>query len=174
MSIDLGTEAPEILVGGAETARLTRMLRHGPVLVGFVVLSLMLCIGVGAPLLGTVDPTAISPGERLRPLTAAHWLGTDSFGRDVYSRVIFGARISLSVGFGAALFSVTLGMLIGLVAGYFRSLDGIIMRAMDGVMAIPGILLAIALVALSRASLMTVLIAISLPEIPRVVRLVRS
>src|SRR5215218_2607110 len=157
MSINLETEAPEILVRGAETARLGRILRQAPALIGLVVLALMLCIGVGAPLLGTVDPTAISPGDRLRSITATHWLGTDSFGRDVYSRVIYGARISLSVGFGAALFSVTLGMLIGLVAGYFRSLDGIIMRVMDGVMAIPGILLAIALVALSRASLMTVL-----------------
>lgn len=138
------------------------------------ILTAIVIAAIAAPLLGTLDPLAIDPGGRLRRLSAEHWLGTDAFGRDVYSRVLFGARVSLSVGLGAALLSITLGLLIGAAAGFFRRLDGLVMRLMDGLMAIPGILLAIALVALSRPSIATVIVAISLPEIPRVVRLVRS
>jgi peptide/nickel transport system permease protein len=150
-------------------AQLMRTLKSGPILVAIVALIALL-----APLLGTTDPLAIAPGERLRRMSSAHWLGTDAFGRDVYSRVLFGGRISLLVGIVVALASVAIGLLIGLVAGYFRVLDSIIMRVMDGLMAIPGILLAIALVTVSGASLRTVVIAITVPEIPRVVRLVRS
>jgi peptide/nickel transport system permease protein len=127
-----------------------------------------------APFLGTTDPLAIAPGERLRGITSAHKLGTDAFGRDVYSRVLYGARISLIVGMAVALASITIGLTIGLLAGYFRGLDSVIMRVMDGLMAIPGILLAIAMVTVSGSSLRTVVIAITIPEIPRVVRLVRS
>lgn len=139
-----------------------------------LVLGAIAFVAAAAPYLGTVDPTAIDPGARLRRISGSHWLGTDAFGRDVYSRVFFGARVSLVVGLGAAVLSVTLGLAIGTVAGYFRTADGIVMRLMDGLMAIPGILLAIALVALSGASVVTVIVAISMPEIPRVVRLVRS
>lgn len=139
-----------------------------------VILVAIVLAAIAAPLLGTSDPLAIDPGARLRRLSPEHWLGTDAFGRDVYSRVLFGARVSLSVGLGAALLSIALGLLIGSTAGFFRRLDGLVMRLMDGLMAIPGILLAIALVALSRPSITTVVVAISLPEIPRVVRLVRS
>lgn len=127
-----------------------------------------------APFLGTTDPVAIDPAARLRPASAEHWLGTDAFGRDSYSRVVYGARVSLAVGLGAALISVACGLVIGVVAGYFRVADAIIMRLMDGVMAIPAILLAIALVSLTGGSLATVLVAITVPEIPRVVRLVRG
>jgi peptide/nickel transport system permease protein len=154
--------------------QLRRTLKSPPVLVALLLLGAIVFIAIGAPFLGTVDPIAIDPSERLRRLSGAHWMGTDAFGRDVYSRVMYGARISLLVGLGASLASVTLGLLIGVIAGYIRVADGIIMRVMDGVMAIPAILLAIALVTVSGGSLLTVVIAITIAEIPRVVRLVRS
>ena len=155
-------------------AQLKRTFNNGPVIVALLVLGAIVFIAFSAPLLGTVDPTAIDPGERLRRISSGHWLGTDAFGRDLYSRVMFGGRASLLIGLGAAVLSVTLGLVIGVVAGYVRAIDGLIMRVMDGAMAIPGILLAIALVALAKASLFIVIFAIALPEIPRVVRLVRS
>ncbi len=124
--------------------------------------------------MGTVDPTALSPANRLRPPTAQNWIGTDQLGRDVWSRLVYGARVSLIVGASVATISVLVGLVIGMVAGYIRWLDGIVMRLMDGLMAIPGILLAIALVSLSGASTKTVIVAIVIPEIPRVVRLVRA
>ena len=155
-------------------AELMRTLKSAPVLVALVALVIVVLIALLAPFLGTTDPLAIAPGERLRRMSSAHRLGTDAFGRDVYSRVLYGARISLLVGIVVALASVAIGLVIGLVAGYFRVLNSIIMRVMDGLMAIPGILLAIALVTVSGASLRTVVIAITVPEIPRVVRLVRS
>ena len=145
-----------------------------PVIAALAILALIALIGLLAPFLWTSDPLAINPRLRLRPESLAHWMGTDGFGRDMYSRVLYGARISLFVGLGVAVVSVALGLLIGLMAGYFRVLDAIIMRIMDGLMAIPGILLAIALVTLSGASLLTVVVAIAVPDIPRVVRLVRS
>ncbi|MDB5946950.1 MAG: peptide transporter permease [Ramlibacter sp.] len=155
-------------------AQLRRTLRSGPVLVALVLLVAIAFIAAFAPFLGTSDPTLIDPGARLQAPSAEHLMGTDALGRDVYSRVMYGARVSLAVGLGAAIFSVALGLVIGVVAGYFRWADGIIMRAMDGLMAIPAILLAIALVSLSGGSLLTVLVAIMIPEIPRAVRLVRS
>ena len=137
-------------------------------------LLIMVFLAVFAPLLFTSDPIQMNPVERLKTPSLIHWFGTDMFGRDIYSRTVYGSRISLVVGLVAAVLSVILGLFIGLVAGYIRFLDAILMRIMDGLMAIPGILLAIALVSLSGASLITVTIAITIPEIPRVVRLVRS
>ena len=137
-------------------------------------LLIMVFLAVFAPLLFTSDPIQMNPVERLKTPSLIHWFGTDMFGRDIYSRTVYGSRISLVVGLVAAVLSVILGLFIGLVAGYIRFLDAILMRIMDGLMAIPGILLAIALVSLSGASLSTVTIAITIPEIPRVVRLVRS
>jgi peptide/nickel transport system permease protein len=154
--------------------QLRRTLKSAPVLVALLLLGAIVFIAIAAPFLGTVDPIAIDPSERLKRLSGAHWMGTDAFGRDVYSRVMYGARISLVVGLGASLASVTLGLFIGVIAGYIRVADGIIMRVMDGVMAIPAILLAIALVTVSGGSLLTVVIAITIAEVPRVVRLVRS
>lgn len=139
-----------------------------------LVLLLVVLLAVLAPWLGTVNPTDINPASRLAPPGAEHWLGSDAFGRDIYSRVVYGARVSIIVGLGAAVLSVFFGLVIGIIAGYFPLLDAIIMRVMDGIMAIPSILLAIALVSLTGGSLMTVLVAIVIPEVPRVVRLVRS
>lgn len=127
-----------------------------------------------APLLAVADPTALSPATRLRPASADHMLGTDHLGRDVWSRMVYGARISVTVGAAAAVLAVASGLLIGLFTGFIRWLDPVIMRIMDGLMAIPGVLLAIALVSVSGASLTTVIAAITVPEVPRVVRLVRS
>ena len=150
------------------------MLKSPPVVLAFLVFALVVFAACAAPWLAHVDPTALDPAGRLRkPFTDA-MLGTDAFGRDVWSRVVYGARVSLIAGLGAALLSVTIGLVLGVLAGAFRFLDGIIMRTMDALMAIPGILLAIALVSVTGASVTTVLIAITLPEIPRVVRIVRA
>lgn len=143
-------------------------------MIALVFLAALLFVALFAPFLGTTDPNALNTGQRLKMVSPEYWLGSDAYGRDVYSRVLYGARTSLVAGLGAALISVVLGLFIGVVSGFFRTADAIIMRVMDGLMAIPGILLAIALVSLSGASLFTVLIAITIPEIPRVVRLVRS
>ncbi|MDB5771668.1 MAG: peptide transporter permease [Burkholderia sp.] len=169
-SVDLPAPAaaPSVL------AQLRRSFRSAPVMIALVLLSAIVLIGIFAPFLGTTDPNSLDTGQRLKVPGAEFWLGSDAFGRDVYSRVLYGARTSLIAGLGAALISVSIGLAIGVVAGYFRTADAIIMRIMDGLMAIPGILLAIALVSLSGASLFTVLVAITIPEIPRVVRLVRS
>jgi peptide/nickel transport system permease protein len=162
------TAVPSVL------AQLRRSLKSIPVLIALVLLCAIVLIALFAPFLGTTDPNALDTGQRLKVAGANFWLGSDGFGRDVYSRVLYGARTSLIAGLGAALISVAFGLVIGVIAGYFRTADAIIMRIMDGLMAIPGILLAIALVSLSGASLFTVLVAITIPEIPRVVRLVRS
>ena len=148
--------------------------RYPLMYIGGGLLLIMVFLAVFASLLFTSDPIQMNPVERLKTPSITHWFGTDMFGRDIYSRTVYGSRISLVVGLVAAVLSVILGLFIGLVAGYIRFLDAILMRIMDGLMAIPGILLAIALVSLSGASLITVTIAITIPEIPRVVRLVRS
>lgn len=165
-----------------------RLVRHPGVLTGGIIIAVMLMLAILAPLLGTMDPTEINPAFRNKLPGAertirmddgstkmfTHTFGTDSLGRDIYSRVLYGARVSLIVGVTVAVISVSVGLFIGMMAGYFRWLDAILMRIMDGLMAIPAILLAIALVSLSRAGLLTVIVAITIPEIPRVVRLVRS
>ena len=138
------------------------------------VLLIIVLFAILSPFMGTIDPRALAPTQRLRPPSDLFWLGTDQFGRDVWSRVVYGARVSLTVGLAVALASVLVGTITGVVAGYVRWLDGLVMRIMDGLMAIPGILLAIALVSLSGASQLTVIVAITVPEVPRVVRLVRS
>jgi peptide/nickel transport system permease protein len=129
---------------------------------------------VFAPLLTSADPIHIDAVNRLKPPSAAFWFGADTMGRDVFARVVYGARTSLTVGIAAAVCSLLLGLAIGLIAGYFPIIDGIVMRIMDGIMSIPSIVLAVALVAITGANLFTVLLAIVLPEFPRVVRLVRG
>jgi peptide/nickel transport system permease protein len=128
---------------------------------------------LAAPLIAG-DPFRQTPINRLRPPSERYWFGTDQYGRDVFSRTVYGARVSLIVGFGVAVLSSLIGLAIGLVCGYFRRIDGIVMRAMDGIMAIPSILLAIALITLTRPGLGIVIVAILIPEVPRVVRVVRS
>lgn len=165
-----------------------RLHRNWSVRVGGCALLLMIVVAGAAPLLGTVDPTLFDAASRdLRPgqrgeimtldgelLQHKFVMGSDSFGRDIYSRVIYGTRVSLLVGIATALLALVFGIVFGLSAGYLRWLDGPLMRVMDGLMAIPAILLAIALVALWRGSVLTVVLAIAITEIPRVTRLVRS
>lgn len=127
-----------------------------------------------APWVVPHDPVRLQPAVRLKPPSNEFWLGTDAFGRDLFSRIVSGGRISLVVGLLAAVAAVILGLLLGLLAGYIRWVDAVLMRMVDGLMAIPSILLAIAIVSLWGASLWTVLVAITIPEVPRVVRLVRS
>ena len=148
--------------------------RHPTVAIGGVLLLAIVLASIAAPWLGTVDPISINPSHRLRDPSAENWFGTDRFGRDLYSRVIYGGRVSLVVGLSVAALATLIGLTIGLVSGYLRAVDAVVMRVMDGMMAIPAIMLAIALIALSKASVFIVIIAVALPEIPRVVRLVRS
>jgi peptide/nickel transport system permease protein len=142
--------------------------------VASVCLALIILMAIFAPLLAPHDPMQLLPAQRLKPSSAQFLLGTDAYGRDLLSRTIYGARISLLIGVGAAIFSIALGLVVGLVSGFFKWVDAVMMRVMDGLMAIPSILLAIAVVSLSGASLWTVLVAITIPEVPRVARLVRS
>jgi peptide/nickel transport system permease protein len=148
--------------------------RHPTAIIGATVLGMMALVAILAPWLGTVDPQALTPIQRLKPPSGEHWFGTDMLGRDVYSRVIYGSRISLIVGIAVAVLSITIGLAIGLVTGFIRWVDAIVMRVMDGLMSIPSVLLAIALMALTKASVGNVIFAITLAEVPRVVRLVRS
>lgn len=148
--------------------------RHPTIVIGGVILVIVALMAILAPYLGTVDPTAIAPSRRTRVPSAQYWFGTDMLGRDLYSRVIYGARVSLLVGFAVALFASLAGLVVGLVSGMVRWADGIIMRIVDGLMSIPPILLAIALMALTRGSVGNVILAITVAEIPRVARLVRG
>ena len=165
-----------------------RVRRNWSVRTGGIVLCVLVILALVAPWLGTVDPTLFDAGSRdLLPgrtgeittldgevVRHTFWMGSDSLGRDIYSRVIYGTRVSLVVGILCALLALAIGIACGLASGYLRWLDGILMRFMDGLMAIPAILIAIALVAMWRGSLATVIVAIAIPEIPRVTRLVRS
>ena len=181
--------AGAVYPGGAFRLRLARAMefvrRNPTVIVSASVLILMALMAGFAHLLAS-DPMVLNPAQRLKPpcmmeglgfesrTPCLGWFGTDHLGRDVYARTVFGARISLSVGLAVAALSTAFGLVIGLLAGYVRLFDAIVMRVMDGLMAIPSILLAIALMALFGSSVQNVIIAISIPEIPRVVRLVRA
>ena len=161
-------------MGGALVLALRAARRRPTVVAGVALLAVVAALAVAAPLLRTGDPITFNPVYRLRPPSARFWFGTDGFGRDVYSRTLYGGRISLVVGLSVALLSTLIGLAIGLVAGYLRTADAILMRIMDGLMAVPSILLAIALITVTRASVQSVLVAITIPEVPRVVRLVRG
>ena len=165
-----------------------KLAAHSAIRFGASVLGVLIAIAALAPWLGTVDPAAMDSanintlaGTRgtfslLDGTNLDHtfWMGTDNFGRDIYSRVLYGTRVSLVVGLLTAIVALLIGGLLGMLAGYFRAMDAVLMRFMDGLMAIPAILLAIALVAAMGAKLWTVIVAIAIPEIPRVTRLVRS
>ncbi len=148
--------------------------KHPTLILGALLLLAIAAIAVAAPWIATHDPQDMDPLARMQPPSAEHWFGTDAMGRDVFSRTVWGGRVSMVVGLSVALLSGLFGVVLGLVAGFVRWADGPVMRFMDGLMAIPGILLAIALMAVTQASLSTVIVAITIPEIPRVVRLVRS
>lgn len=167
---------------------LSQLMRSTSVMCGGLIVVVMLTIAALAPWLGTRDPAEVNPSVRNKVpgfeatirndegqrVPVSYRFGTDSLGRDIYSRVLYGARVSLFVGVTVAAISISIGLVIGLIAGYIRWLDGPIMRLMDGLMAIPAILLAIGLVSVFRAGLFAVIIAIVVPDVPRVVRLVRS
>ncbi len=181
----LSVESATIVIQQSTWARVRK---NGSVRFGGAILLVLLLVALAAPWLGTVDPSLFDPASRdllpgksgeittLEGETLEHQfiMGSDSFGRDIYSRVIYGTRVSLIVGVATALVALAFGISLGLCSGFLRWLDGPLMRVMDGVMAIPAILIAIALVAMWRGSLLTVVIAIAIPEIPRVTRLVRS
>ena len=156
-------------------SRVREIVTSSPlVFIAAVILAIIVLSALFAPWVVPHDPVRLTPSVRLKPPSETYWLGTDAFGRDLFSRIIYGGRISLVVGAAAAVFAVVLGLTLGLLAGYIRWIDAVLMRMVDGLMAIPSILLAIAIVSLWGASLWTVLVAITIPEVPRVVRLVRS
>ena len=166
---------PDVLPPVKPRGRVRTFIRRYPTMaIGGLLLFVVLFLAVAAPLLFTVDPTALAPARRTRPPSAQYWFGSDMLGRDVYSRVLYGARVSLIVGFSVAFLASVVGMTIGLVSGFVRWADSVIMRVMDGLMSIPPILLAIALMALTRGSVGNVITAITIAEIPRVSRLVRG
>ena len=189
MSIEaLPGELTELAPAARRAGTMRALVRNPSVVIGAVIVIVLALIGLLAPVLGTIDPAEINPAFRNKRPGAervirdadgketafVHRFGTDSLGRDVYSRVVYGARVSLVIGVTVAVVAVAIGLTIGLLAGYIRWLDGLIMRVMDGLMAIPAILLAMGVVSLSRAGLIAVVIAIVVPDIPRVVRLVRA
>jgi peptide/nickel transport system permease protein len=165
---DITQEQPPFL------ARVATAIRRNPTIaVGAALLAILVSLAILAPWL-TADPLKQTPVNRLRPPSERFWFGTDQFGRDIFARTLHGARVSLIVGISVAGASALIGLALGIVCGYFRRIDGVVMRIMDGIMAIPSILLAIALITLTRPGLAVVIVAIIIPEVPRVVRVVRS
>lgn len=159
--------------GAVATAR--RFVVRNPTLVaGLAGLALILLAGVLAPVWWTGDTQEMRTAERLQPPSSARWFGSDQFGRDIYTRTIYGTRVSLMVGSAVSIVALVVGTALGLVIGFYRRVDAVMMRVVDGLMAIPAILLALALMALMRGSVRNVIIALVIPEVPRVVRLVRA
>ena len=170
----IAPQLPDLLLPVAIRRGFLGFLRNHPtVAIGSALLLCLVLIGIFAPWLGTVDPTALAPARRTRAPSAEFWFGSDMLGRDI-SRVLYGTRVSLTVGLSVALLASLAGLAIGLVSGFVRWADGIVMRFIDGLMSIPPILLAVALMALTRGSVGNVILAITIAEIPRVSRLVRS
>jgi peptide/nickel transport system permease protein len=171
----IARQLPDLMLPAKVRRGVLGFLRNNPtVAIGGALLLILILIGIFAPYLGTVDPTAIAPAKRTRAPSADFWFGTDLLGRDIYSRVLYGSRVSLTVGLSVAALASLAGLTIGLVSGFVRWADSIIMRFIDGLMSIPPILLAVALMALTRGSVGNVILAITTAEIPRVARLVRG
>lgn len=172
------TESPATAMSAQQAPRVPRMPRwlrkHPTLLLGALILLGVVLVSLAAPWIATHDPQDIDPLARLQAPSAQHLFGTDALGRDVFSRALWGGRVSLLVAVTVAALATLSGTLIGLIAGFFRSVDAVIMRIMDGMMAIPDILLAIALMAITQAGIGTVIVAITVPQVPRVVRLVRA
>src|SRR5882757_5420751 len=172
---DVTPDETEIEDGGAPPFDIVGFVRRNPtVTLGSFLLLAIVLVAIFAPLIAPGDPQALDPIKRLRPPSRDYWFGTDMYGRNVFTRTIHGSRISLVVGALVALLSVGFGLVIGLVTGYVRTLDGVVMRVIDSLITIPDILLAIALMALFRASVTNVVIAVTVPQVPRVARLVRA
>jgi peptide/nickel transport system permease protein len=156
------------------SAVLAKLFRRRVVLAGAAILVLVALAALLAPWIAPYDPMALKVLDRLQSPRAAHWFGTDELGRDVFSRVIFGARYSLLIGALVVVVSMVAGVLLGLAAGFFRRLDGPVMRLVDAMMSFPDILLAIALVAVLGASMTNVILALAIVYTPRVARVVRA
>lgn len=153
---------------------LLRFIRRNPTIAfGGLLLVVLVGLALAAPWI-SADPFKQTPANRLRPPSSQFWFGTDRYGRDVFARTLHGAQVSLRVGFYVALLSSAIGLILGLLCGYYRRFDAVVMRVMDGLMAIPSILLAIALITLTRPGLGIVITAIVIPEVPRIVRVVRA
>jgi len=151
-----------------------KLFRRKLVLAGAAILLIVTLLALFAPWITPYGPMAMKISDRMQSPRLAHWFGTDELGRDVFSRVVFGARYSLMIGAAVVLISVTGGVLLGLTAGFFRRLDGPIMRVVDAMMSFPDILLAIALVAVLGASMTNVILALAIVYTPRVARVVRA
>ncbi|MER8504986.1 ABC transporter permease [Mesorhizobium sp. M1142] len=145
-----------------------------PLLAASIFMLVVLLVSFLAPILTSVNPSSMSPDARLKPSSYGHLLGTDMFGRDILARALYGGQISLVIGAATAALATTIGTILGLVAGAGQLSDKILMRIMDGMMAIPGILLAIALATIFGGGILTVIVALAIPEVPGVARLARS
>lgn len=154
--------------------RLQQIFANRSLVIGFVIIASLVLIALFGPYLIAHEPNAMDVVNRLKSPSAEHWLGTDNLGRDLLSRIIHGARISMSVGFSVALISSVLGLIVGIYASYYKWLDHLLMRIADGIMAFPGLLLALALMAALGAQVSNVVIAVSIVATPYIARVVRS
>jgi len=171
--VDIAAMQPRTAPG--RLSRLRRFAWRNPVMVfALLLFAAMIMVSAFAPLISSFDPVQIDPGNRLKPPSWTHLFGTDAFGRDVFTRTLYGGRVSLAVGAAVAIFTTIIGLTIGMLSGYLRAIDPMVMRVMDGIMAIPGVLLAIAIMSVTKASIGTVIFAITVAEVPRMVRVVRS
>ena len=173
-STDITAAAAIVPRSRSATGLMRRAARRPLPVLGSAHLIVLILSALLAPWLTPYDPFEMNVVDRLLPPNETYWFGTDAYGRDIFTRTLYGGRVSLVIGAAVAVASTVVGLLIGVIAGYFRTADAILMRVMDGLMAIPGILLAIALMSLTRASVWIVIMAITIPEVPRVARLVRS
>jgi peptide/nickel transport system permease protein len=154
---------------------LGRLVRNPGTVVGSILLVLLVMAALLAPFITRYSPTALSPRDRLIPPNSAHWFGTDAFGRDVFTRVVYGGRVSLQVGFIAVFISILIGVTLGLLSGYYGGVtESLIMRLIDVMLAFPGILLALVIVAILGPSLFNAMIAVGISASPTYARVVRG